>query len=150
MTLPFVIRGVKADDIPFIFDGWMKQNRYAPISKHVPTKIYRPYYHAVLEDILKRSTVIVACNPDDETHTFGVLVWEPDPALFHWLYVKDIYAGQGLARALLTYAVPSLGTPQQPELICTSSGPTVFQNRSIVERYKLIYNPFLLFQGITP
>jgi hypothetical protein len=146
--MDFALRGPTAGDIAFIFDCWLDQTRHAPISKHVPTKIYRPNHHKLVENILKVSNVLIACNPEEgqEFQIFGFVVYQPNPLVFHWIYVKDLGGNrkQGLARALMEHIVPTLGTPAQPELVCTHSGEKLFQDRDLVAKYKLIFNPYLL------
>ena len=159
--IPCQFRGVLPNDIPLIMDAWLAETRHSAFAKFIDSRIYRAGHHKLLERILKRSKVLIACNPEDPSHVFGFFVFEESPTVYcHWLYIKQAYRGQGLAREMLRFVVPSILTPAAPQIACSHTGKLFLRKRVVdpetgarigdadndtVTRYRLAYNPYPLF-----
>lgn len=99
----FVLRASDPSDVPFIYSSWLKSYRDAPAVAGIPNGIYYAGQHALIERLLERSTVVVACSSDDPQQIMGYGVGEilaPSTAVLHWLYVKHTFRGFGIAKAL--------------------------------------------------
>lgn len=101
----FKLRPANTEDLAFIFSTWLKGYRYnSPAVMHIPTDTFYRQHHAVVAALLQRSTVIVACLPEDENVIIGFAVVEATtPACIHWVYVKSAWRRMGAATALLAH-----------------------------------------------
>lgn len=101
----FVVRGPGEEDLPFIFNSWLKSFRDSPQVQGVPNTLYYAEQHALIGQLLKDSYVLIACNPDDPGQIYGYAVGcakpEPDHSVLHWVYVKHPFRNFGIAKALV-------------------------------------------------
>lgn len=100
------VRHATEGDVGFIFNSWLKSYRSSSFSKFIPGPVYFDHHHKVIEAILKRATVLVACNPKDNNQIYGYLVFEQQLDVFvgHYTYVKDAYRKMGVLGLLLNAA----------------------------------------------
>ena len=106
----FTIRDAQPDDVPFIFNSWLKSYRDSPMVKSIPNTIYYDEHHRVIERILQAPTTkaFVACNPEDANQIYGYVIADeksdqtsgPYATTYHWLYCKHPFRGNGIAKAL--------------------------------------------------
>lgn len=110
MTELFAIRDALPDDVPFVFNSWLKSYRDSPMVKSIPNTIYYDEHHRVIERLLQSPDIHahVACNPEDHNQIYGYVIAEKhiDPDIkcvsttFHWIYCKHPFRGNGIAKAL--------------------------------------------------
>src|SRR4051794_27887930 len=55
-------------DLPFIRNSWLQTYLHSPLCFGVHRDVYYPAYRAIINDILSRSAVTMACDPDDPDH----------------------------------------------------------------------------------
>lgn len=97
-------RDRKAEDLPFIFDSYLKSWR---ISKHagtIPNHLYYEVQRTCLEDLLGRGAKTVVAYP--EGHPDAILGWavgevKDGKCVIHYVYIKDSYVGFAVADHLL-------------------------------------------------
>lgn len=101
--LAVLVRPAEAADIPFIFNSWLRSFRTGSLCANVANSIYFVEHHKVLEKLLKRSEVLVACEPSDPTNIYGYLCYEKIQDIFvlHYAYVKHTFRQLGVANSLL-------------------------------------------------
>jgi hypothetical protein len=90
MSEPVLYRAMRDSDAPYIFSTWMKwaRNRGRWVQR-MPNRVFwddQFGYRAHVEYILRRSKVIVACDPESEDYVFGYAVGEP-PHVMHFVFV---------------------------------------------------------------
>jgi len=144
MTLPVELRRARKSDIPFITSSWLKSHRYGYSSQSVPNTVYYHQHHKILEEVIPRSVVLVACNHEDPDQILGWMCAEVvDTAMvIHYVYVKKSFRKFGLAKRLVQ-TMAEVEDP--PAFMCTHSNREV---RDIVEKKEIIYNPYLLFDKL--
>lgn len=112
------IREAQSGDIPFIVHEWVQEMRRAPASKGVSDARYFPGQRGLVLAILARSQTAVACDPKDPSHVFGFLTRQG--SVLHWVYVKSVYHGLGLARSLYTRTFLSgFSDGERPPIACS-------------------------------
>lgn len=142
--LPIIIREMSPDDLHLVLDSWVKGYRgfaFAVPSRSgrwdgqspLPTRLYLDEHERLVRDILDRSHTLVATRPEDPDQILGWLCYEP--ALLHYVYVKTIYRGWGIARRMLGRAN------------ITRERPAVFSHRTSHSDQKLksrmaVFNPY--------
>jgi hypothetical protein len=106
---PFIVRQATPDDVSFVFSSWLKSFRDAATVKGVPSGLYYPAQHAVIEGILQRQccTALVACDPQDPSQIYGYVVAEyvGEGLVIHFTYTKFNMRNLGIAKALVTTLV---------------------------------------------
>lgn len=128
-TSSVVIRDANEADVPFIFNSWLKSFR--PFAGPVSPIIYYEFQHKLIEQLLQRSVVRVACSVTDTNEIYAYLVSEliDDVSIIHYAYTKHTFRGLGLQR----------------KLGLSSSG--FYTHRTNCSRFlypdQLIYNPYL-------
>lgn len=127
------VRPASEADVGFIFNSWLKS--FQPAQPHVPGPVYFDFQHRVIEQLLKRSTVSVACNPTDVNQIYGYIVHEVIEGLpvVHYAYVKHTFRRTGVFKQLM-HDVGSNGFYTH-RLSATSK---------LAEKWRLIYNPYLV------
>lgn len=126
-------------DINFILHSWMTSFRMSPFAKHMDPDTYYQFQELKIKELLSRNpNILIACNPEHDYQIYGYVVYEFDPDILHYVYVKSIYRKTGIAGDLIkildlpakTYNFTHYTTHFQP----------------IHTKYKdsLIYNPYLL------
>ena len=106
---PFIVRQAEPGDAGFVFNSWLKSYRDAAAVKGVPSSLYYPAQHAVIECLLQRPccTALVACDPQDPSQIYGYVVAEyvGDGLVIHFTYTKFNMRNLGIAKALVTTLV---------------------------------------------
>jgi hypothetical protein len=100
---PILLRQMREPDESFVFNSWLRSYR-----KGVPTAPSNIYYfgqHKVISDILKRSLVMLAIDPEDHEHIYGWVCYEPRELMtgLHYVYVKHAFRRLGIASTLIDY-----------------------------------------------
>ncbi len=133
------IRDAAEADLPLIFSSWLKSFRNGTFAKFIDNTIYFEQHHKVIEKLLKRSKVRVACSPTNPEDIFGYLVWEKMDGVFilHYGYTKHTFRNLGVFAQLMkdtgeTFETSGLHT--HTTIPCTTLMP----------RYELIYHPYIL------
>jgi len=104
LRLPNVlIREMETQDIPFVFNSWLKSYANSPTVKFVDRTIYFNEQHKVIERILVKQKTLIACDKDSPDNIFGYICFGELQNVFvvHYLYVKNIDRKLGIARQLL-------------------------------------------------
>lgn len=111
MSREYNFRPYVQDDIPFILSSW--SNSYfsgANYKKAVSPEGFNKYHRRIRENYLDRPTaaVIVCCATEDNNLILGwIAVEKPEEdehLILHYIYVKDAFKGNGIAKELLTMA----------------------------------------------
>jgi len=107
--LPIDIRPSVPADEPVIYSHWIEcQSRQRPFSK-LDTNWHAAGQHALIERLLKRTRVMVACDPRDPDQIYGYLV-TGRPRVLYWIYVKMDFRRGAVATRLLRHVFDDLGT----------------------------------------
>ena len=133
------------DDLNLILNSWLLENYHAAASKYIPKTIYFDNQKNIILKILSRSSVYVACNPEDETQIYGYLVVETlqnGTFYFHWLYVKTAVSEMGVATTLVRQVVPNFLMPDTPRILCLHVGK--LPKLGLMKKFNVVYNPYIL------
>lgn len=101
--LAILIRDAEESDVSFIFNSWLRSFRNGALCTHVANSVYFTEHHKILEKLLTRSNVIVACDPADASNVYGWLCFEHVQGVFvvHYAYVKQTFRNLGILNSLL-------------------------------------------------
>lgn len=136
---PIAIRDAVAEDFPFIVSSFLHELHRTHHYNFIPNPIFFPWYTALLEALCARSRVRVAHVEHHPDSLVGYAITEPHGSgdlVLHWLRVKGVFRGRGVARALLADAAPPGAT-----IIC-SHYFTAFP--AVRDRYHMIFDPTVL------
>jgi hypothetical protein len=141
--VPFNIRSAELDDIPFVFNSWLKSYRDAPSVRAVPNTLYYTAHHSVIEKIFASPglVLLVACDTTEPKQIFGYAVGERLPSGFviHWIYCKFPFRkfaiGGALEQALLA---TNIDNKEIYYTHCPKGSESLLRNR------KYVFNPYLL------
>lgn len=139
--LPVLFRDLAEEDVPFVYNSWLKSFRNGTMCRNVDNSIYFFNHHKIIGQLLERSKVIVCCNSLDPKIIYGYLVFEDIDGQFvlHYIYVKNIYRKLGLARKLLEQSKHDFSV-----LGCYTHQTQVGVVKE--EKYNLLYHPYLILQ----
>lgn len=110
------IRPRQKYDDDFIYSSWIhclgNIRPYCNLDKNWFTSAQ----HALISQLLERSTVVIAHDPEDENQIYGYMVCEPKKNILHWVYVKQLFRRAHIGTRLLEKAlsddiVASIRTP---------------------------------------
>lgn len=96
MTLP--VRPAREGDMAFVAMSWRAsfEPRFTFDRDH-----YRAEMDRTIGKLCARGQVIVAHDPEDDDHLVGFAVVSVDGRELHYVYVKQQFRGQGIARDML-------------------------------------------------
>lgn len=98
-----LVRRADADDAAFIFSYWLRDYyERSAFCKGIGKALYMRLHHLLLERIIARSTIWVACDMVDPSVIFGFICVEGDT--LHYVYVKRRFRGLGVAGLLFKAA----------------------------------------------
>jgi hypothetical protein len=101
-----LVRPVTPDDVAFVIHGWLEGYwPDCPCSLVMPKAEWFRRWHVVVENALadERNRCLVACDAERESCLFGFIVARP-PDILHWVYVKQTYRGNSIAKDLMLEA----------------------------------------------
>lgn len=94
------IRDMVEEDRSFIFATWLLGLRHGnELYKEIKKESYFSKYKQVIELLLSRSTVKVACLIDDPDVVLGYVVYQGDK--LHWVFVKKAWRKLSIASQLV-------------------------------------------------
>jgi hypothetical protein len=134
------IRPANEKDVGFIFNSWLKSYKSSRFAKFLPNIVYFSSHHKLIEKLIAKNTVSVACNIADENQIYGyVCAEEVEGALVvHYVYIKDTFRKLNCATLLLQ----SLGNHKA----FFYSHNTQLASTIVLKKYSnCVYNPYLAF-----
>ena len=136
--LPILLRPANAEDVGFIFNAWLKSFRNSEHAKDLSNEIYFSEHHKVIEELLKRYDVIIACNNEDPSQIYGFICAGSTDGVFtlHYVYVKHTFRRMGIGQALLN----SFQHDSNYAAIYTHHGRPA---KHLAKKYNLIYHPYV-------
>lgn len=137
----FTIREALPEDIPFIYSSWLKSYKHDSfIGKSTRSIIFFPHYREIIDLLLSKAKVLIACKEDEPNVVYGYIVYDDQFEILHYVYVKDSFRRFGIMKSLLYSASISIDIG----IIYTHE---TFLFKKLIETYnKSIYNPFLLYR----
>lgn len=92
------IRRAVAEDLPFIAHTWRVALHESTFWWSDPKEFHRFYGPRILE-LLQKSAVLVACDPENPSVIQGFCVGQEH--VVHWCYVKSVFRRMGIATSML-------------------------------------------------
>jgi len=141
MPQDFDIRKPRPDDLNFIHATFLKSvHKESKLGKSVTTTKFFLEFAKVIDYILDRSEIIIACDQEDPNVIFSYLIYEP--GIVHYIFTKLAFRRLYIARDLILHAFPEAQSFQY-------SIKTLSSERATKNYPNLTYNPFLLMkQGV--
>lgn len=138
-TPPVRLRAATAEDVPFIFNSWLKSFKYSLWCRNIPSSIYFAEHHKLIERLLKECNVVVACNTEDSSQIFGFLCGQHVENIFclHYIYVKHSFRNLGIAKAMLN------SFSHDPSTASVYTHHTRVAEK-VAPKYNMVYHPYLL------
>lgn len=106
LPMPVRIREFVADDIAFVRSAWIHGAQGLADRLGLNPVAAKRRAERLLQHEATR--VLVACNPEMESHLFGFVAYSA-PNVLHWIYVPRTWREIGLGKTLAAAAVPSFG-----------------------------------------
>lgn len=133
------IRPATEADVAFIFNSWLRCFRYSSFAS-MSNPIYFTAQHKLIEHLLKRCQVLVACDDKDISHIFsyGVAEQIDNQLVVHFVYTKDKYRKLGIGLTVLE----ALGHKEGSTYFYTHK---THQAERLEKKHGLVYHPYLAF-----
>ena len=131
------IREMRESDLNFVIKGWLMSYWKHMMGYHPLEGIYFKKHQVWVKKNLQEGLCYVAHHADDEDQLLGFCAIGPD--VLHYIHVKHVFQGLGVARALLKHckfdSAPKLASHWTDEM---------FKFR---KSYHFRYNPYAFFRG---
>jgi hypothetical protein len=105
-----LLRARTEDDNRQIFSAWIKGTLEAPGNHHLPAALFVPIIERHIRRCLARAETFIACHLEAPDEIIAFVCLErtslPAPYVVHWVYVKNMWRGLGVADAMLSELVP--------------------------------------------
>jgi hypothetical protein len=98
------VRGPMPEDINFIFASWLRGLYYGnTFFGEIPKDIFMDKYHQVIQNLLAKATVRVACLKDDPEVILGYSVIRNTESgeTLDWIFVKSAWRRIGIGKSLV-------------------------------------------------
>lgn len=104
-VIPVAIRVAGQGDEGFLYRTWLEGHRVGSpaFGLKLRKSAYFDLHHPIVERLLSRSRVWIACPVDTPDVIAGYVVAEP-PSVLHWVFVREGFKRLGLMRLLLAAA----------------------------------------------
>ncbi len=130
MSEVYYIRDFKETDRAFVKATFLRGLYHGDSWFSVmPKDLFMRCYAPVVEALIVRNFVKVACLTDDPDVIIGYSIVNPTLQVLHWIYVKKPFRGMGIGKALI------------PTLVTTFTHLTR-AGKSLLDKYKAVFNPF--------
>lgn len=132
MEFKFDLRFSTENDLPFIYNSWLKDYRGSDFAKFINDKDFFTYHHILIEEIIKRpsSDILIACDPEDSNVIYGWVCVEAQTTL-HYAYVKASFRGLGIFTKLLNNSSLPLLIQPKSELSEKDSGSLIYTHFTV-------------------
>lgn len=140
MDLPITFRPATEDDLPFFYSATLQSHFYSSDSTHnVLSSDYYAGHKKVLQRLLRRAPLTIACDQEDQKVIMGFCLTNADT--LHYMYVKRPFRRFGVARMLLKTCGISLDS-----CVCTHWTDDMTEIWREKRYPGLVYNPYLLME----
>ena len=159
---PVLLRAGTPGDIPFILKSWLSSFRHSYHVRGIEGPVYFAEHRRIVEALIPRCGVLVACDRQDPTMIYAFLVSEViDKALVvHWVYVRSTFQDFGIGTKLIAEVLK-----HEPDLVAiiythqTKAGrkwagkmqdrtPFLPTSDGSEIRMPVIYNPYLMYRTL--
>ena len=93
------IRGACLSDHNFVFDSWRRSFADSDFSKPINALVFFKGHHRVIEKILEKGQVEIACSKEFPEEIRGWIAYDRD--CLHFIYVKSPFRRFGVSRLLM-------------------------------------------------
>lgn len=100
MSLDLTLRPGEARDRAYVHSTWMHSYQHSRVAHDLGER-YTRVWRKVIDDLLERSTLVIAYQNDAPDIIIGWLCFEPESALLHYVYVRGALHRFGVASVLL-------------------------------------------------
>jgi GNAT superfamily N-acetyltransferase len=126
------IRDFKESDANFIYASFLKGLYYGDSwFSSIPKDIFMENYKKVIQVLIKKSEVKIACLKDEPDVIIGYSILSIDYQTIHFVYVKEKWRNRGIGKSLL---------PQYPSAV---THLTTLGKKLLNKINNPIFNPFL-------
>lgn len=134
-----IIRPAGAPDLPFVGHSYVEGVCHADPWSACEPRWMRAAARAVVDRLIRRSEVLVACADEDEAQLFGCVMGSRDPRWLHWIYVKATpdFRRLGIATSLMSALY---GDFREPIHYATRTSAIPHYH----DRWNLIYSPSVM------
>lgn len=140
--LPIRIRKANEEDIPFIFNSWLKSYRNSKFAKSITSTIYFTEHHKIIQSIVTKNEVLIACNNEDPSQVYGYCCAGFTEGFFtlHYIYVKHSFRGLGIAKVLMS------------KFNHDTSTASIYTHHTrvadkLAPKYNMIYHPYIVLSS---
>lgn len=135
------VRQANAEELNFIYASWLNNYRYDSfLGKSCTNTTFFTEYASIIDFILHQplTKILIAYFEDSPSVILSYMVYEPK--ILHYLFTKEIYRKQGIAKDLFLRAFPGAIDFTHRTL---SSEPILQKHRHLFN-----FNPFKLYKNI--
>lgn len=137
------IRAATESDVNFIFNSWLKCYRHSQFAKQLQNEVFFDAHHKLIEGLLKRCEVLIACNDADisQIYSYGIAEKVDGQLVVHFVYTKESYRKLGVGLTVLE----ALGYEAGKPYFYTHK---THQAERLEQKHTMIYHPYLAFKQV--
>jgi ribosomal protein S18 acetylase RimI-like enzyme len=139
-NLPIRLRPATEEDVPFVFNSWLKSYRSSVATKHISNTIFFAEQHKIIEALVIQNQVIMACNDKDPTQVYGYICAGQVDGIFtlHFVYVKHSFRNLGIGKMLLN------AFDHNTDTAAIYTHHTRFADK-LAPKFNFVYHPYTIF-----
>lgn len=128
------IRNFHPTDESFIFDSWAKSFfEDSPFCKYLTHHEFQQQHIPIIGHLMRRAQIRILSEKASPELIVGYIVFQP--YRLHYLYIKEVFRGMGLAKKLIQFHEESLIRGSRVTHL-------TLHGRKLQKRYGFIYSPY--------
>lgn len=145
------IREAEPGDAAFILSSWLSSHKQSPASWGIEAPTFFAEHRRIAEALLRRCTVLVACDPAEPgiIHAWCVAEEVDSLLVIHFLYVRGGFQDLGIGTTVVQYlldALPDVAAIAATHM--TKSGHSWYRKVKDRAPVPVFYNPYLVYRHL--
>lgn len=134
-----ILRASEGDDESFIYSSWLKAHFDIGANvKAIDRKTFETHHRTIIQELLRRGNVLIACDPEVPTLIYGWIAYEliGHQLCVHYCYVRGSQRRFGIGRRLYL-AARALGHDEDLPVLISHYSP----NWNHIDK-SAVHNPY--------
>lgn len=129
-ALPVHIRSALPTDVSIVYATWLHSLYSLEPYKRLPKDYFMAAQQALIQSLLTRSQVLIACDPNDLDQIYGYSVVKLANSTLHWIFTKKLFRNMHVGTRLIEHMGDN-------EIACTQYTPAM---RAIAEKWNVTFD----------
>lgn len=138
--LEILIREPNENDINFVMNSYLKSLGNQKPYSLLDCNYFNASAHLLANKIMTLSSVLIACQPEDQNQIYGWISADRNNRILFWVYVKNVYRNAGIGTLLMKSVFNEIGKVA-PKIKCAHWTASIHWQE---ENWNLVFDSYPL------